>query len=219
MTTPIEYGPLLDCPLFDGLSREQKETLLSECTLQRFDAPTDILRQGETTPVMYLILKGRVEVIYLDKQGNAAVLHVAGPGEVLGEVEGLSGTPCSSSCRTLPEAMVLACSFELLLKHIPPALLLRNSAAIMQTRLTRDNELRAIAQFFSVEERLRMYLHQFTTEAHREARLSQSYLASMVGCSRQTINKLLGDLRRDGVIEIRRGAIAVLDRERLKIEV
>ncbi|MBE9635692.1 Crp/Fnr family transcriptional regulator [Salipiger mangrovisoli] len=219
MTTPIEYGPLLDCPLFEGMGREQTEALLGECIVQRHEAPTDILRQGETTPYMYLIAKGRVEVIYLDKQGNAAVLHVAGPGEVLGEVEGLSGTTCSSTCRTLPDAVVLACSFELLLKHIPPALLLRNSAAIMQTRLTRDNELRAIAQFFSVEERLCMYLHQFTTETHREARLSQSYLASMVGCSRQTINKLLGDLRRDGVIEIRRGAIAVLDRDRLKIEV
>ncbi|WP_226621695.1 Crp/Fnr family transcriptional regulator [Alloyangia pacifica] len=219
MTTPIEYGPLLDCPLLNGLSLEQKQDFLADCTLQRIEAPTDILRQGETTAVMYLILRGRVEVIYLDKQGNAAVLHVAGPGEVLGEVEGLSGTTCSSSCRTLPDAVVLAASSELLLKHIPPALLLRNSAAIMQTRLTRDNELRAIAQFFSVEERLRMYLYQFTTEKHREARLSQSYLASMVGCSRQTINKLLGDLRRDGVIELRRGVIAVVDRERLKIEV
>ncbi|WP_353471986.1 Crp/Fnr family transcriptional regulator [Salipiger sp. H15] len=219
MTTPIDFRPLLDCALLNDLSVEKKEAFLAECTVQHFEAPTDILRQGETTPVMYLIARGRVEVIYLDKQGNAAVLHVAGPGEVLGEVEGLSGTTCSSTCRTLPDALVLSASTELLLKHIPPALLLRNSAAIMQTRLTRDNELRAIAQFFSVEERLRMYLHQFTTEMHREARLSQSYLASMVGCSRQTINKLLGDLRRDGLIEIRRGAIVVIDRAALKIEV
>lgn len=219
MTTPIDFAPLLDCPLLEGLTNAQKEAFFADCTVQRYEAPTDILRQGETTPVMYLIAQGRVEVIYLDKQGNAAVLHVAGPGEVLGEVEGLSGTTCSSSCRTLPDAVVLAVSFDLLLKHIPPAQLLRNSAAIMQTRLTRDNELRAIAQFFSVEERLRMYLYQFTNEEHPEARLSQSYLASMVGCSRQTINKLLGDLRRDGVIELRRGVIAVVDRERLKIEV
>lgn len=219
MTTPINFQPLLECPLLNGLSLEQKNAFLAECSVKHLEAPTDILRQGETTPVMYLIASGRVEVIYIDKQGNAAVLHVAGPGEVLGEVEGLSGTPCSSTCRTLPDAVVLTASFDLLLKHIPPAHLLRNSAAIMQTRLTRDNELRAIAQFFSVEERLRMYLYQFTNEAHPEARLSQSYLASMVGCSRQTINKLLGDLRRDEVIEIRRGAIVVLDREKLKIEV
>ncbi|ANT61300.1 hypothetical protein AYJ57_13505 [Salipiger sp. CCB-MM3] len=219
MTSLIDHQALLGCPLLEGLTVAQKEAFLADCTVHRFDAPTDILKQGEPTPVFYLIGRGRVEVIYLDKQGNAAVVHVADPGEVLGEVEGLSGTRCASTCRTLPDAIVLSATDELLFRHMPPRLIVRNTAAILQSRLTRDNELRAIAQFFSVEERLCIYLHQFTTDEHPEARLSQSYLAAMVGCSRQTINKLLGDLRREGIIELRRGAILVLDRERLKIDV
>jgi len=45
---------------------------------------------------------------------------------------------------------------------------------------------------------------------------SQTYLAGVVGCSRQTINKELGALRDKNFISTKKGKIEVLDREKLE---
>ena len=45
---------------------------------------------------------------------------------------------------------------------------------------------------------------------------SQTYLAGVVGCSRQTINKELGVLRDKGFISVEKGVIEILDREKLE---
>jgi biotin operon repressor len=47
-------------------------------------------------------------------------------------------------------------------------------------------------------------------------RQSQSYLAGLVGCSRQTINKELGVLKEKSIIAINKGGISVLDRANLE---
>ena len=46
-------------------------------------------------------------------------------------------------------------------------------------------------------------------------RISQSQLGVVIGCSRQTVNKMLGELRDDGIIELGRNAVRVLDPARL----
>ena len=48
--------------------------------------------------------------------------------------------------------------------------------------------------------------------------IAGSAYASLAGCSRQTVNRRLGGLKREGLIEVKRGTIRVLDRERLQAE-
>jgi CRP-like cAMP-binding protein len=45
--------------------------------------------------------------------------------------------------------------------------------------------------------------------------LTQQDLASLTGTSRATVNRILGQLADQGVLEVRRGRIRVLDRERM----
>jgi CRP-like cAMP-binding protein len=45
--------------------------------------------------------------------------------------------------------------------------------------------------------------------------LTQQDLASLTGTSRATVNRILGQLAEQGVLEVRRGRIRVLDRDRM----
>jgi CRP/FNR family transcriptional regulator len=46
--------------------------------------------------------------------------------------------------------------------------------------------------------------------------LTQGDLAAMIGCTRQSVNKLLGQFSDDGLIRLERDRIVVLDLEGLK---
>jgi CRP-like cAMP-binding protein len=48
-----------------------------------------------------------------------------------------------------------------------------------------------------------------------DAPLTQSDLAAMIGATRQSVNKLLGEFEADGLLRIERDSIVVPDMERL----
>ena len=49
-----------------------------------------------------------------------------------------------------------------------------------------------------------------------EIRLTHEQIADLVGTTRATTTKLLGNLREAGLVRLRRGAVVVLDRDRLQ---
>lgn len=201
--------------MLDGLSQDEKRAFLGACTARVLKAPAAILRQGEPAPGGFLVVTGRVEVDYVDASGNPVIVHTALPGEMLGEVEALSGRPCACSCVAAPDTTVLFCPVRVLYAHIPPRLLIRNLCDTLYDRMVRESRNKAADHYCNAEQRLRLHLHRLTDNGTDTVRLSQSQLGVLIGCSRQTVNPMLGRLREQGIIELGRGAIRVLDRDRL----
>ncbi|EPX75962.1 Crp/Fnr family transcriptional regulator [Salipiger mucosus] len=204
------------CTLLEGSDEAGRRAFLDECDLRHFGDRSPVLTQGEPTDTLYLIVKGRIEVTYLDSEGNQSILHFAGSGEVVGEVEALSKLPCAASCWALPGTTVLAGSGELLVRHLLAPPLLASLAAILHDRLERGNRLKAADQFYSVDQRICIYLSHFLAVDTGEIGISQAYLAGAVGCARQTVNRKLGELREAGILDVNRGRIRLLDRGALE---
>ncbi len=206
----------LKSALIADLDKSRLAALLAEATLVHIRRPRDILRQGEHADWIYLIIKGRIEVNYVDINGNRVMAHLAAPGEVLGEVEQFSGRTCAASCTTLPDTTVMLLDAAMILRHVPADLLMRNFAKIFHDRLTRDNRQHSVAMFYAAEDRIRINLLTMTSAESPQIQLSQTDLAAIAGCSRQTVNKTLSQLRAEGIVEMGRGQIRILDRARLK---
>jgi len=215
----VAFPHLLRSPLLSDLPDDQKAEFLDRCLCRLYQAPTEILTQGDPAPGFFLIAQGWVEVSFCDPEGNVNIVHIAGSGEVLGEVEALSENACAATCTTMPHTAVLFCPTPLLHEQIRLTAFVRNLAVIFYERLKRDNFRRASDNFHSVDQRLCLYLTQRSTVQRPEIRISQAYLAVLIGCSRQTVNRKLADLRDEGAIRLGRGAIQVLDRARLEREV
>lgn len=200
--------------LLDGLPVERRRAFYSECTPRSFPHGADILRQGEEAKHAYMIIEGRVEVTFVDINGNTVLAHVANPGEVMGEVELFSGKTCAASCRALPDSKLLAFNAALLTKYVPAERLLRNFATILHSRLVRDNRLHAIAQFYPAEARICLHLLRLSSD-RTEVHVSQSQIALLAGCTRQTVNRTLAQLRDQQIIDMARGVIRVLCPDKL----
>jgi len=78
----------------------------------------------------------------------------------------------------------------------------------MYEAMLRFNSFRSAEKDMNAPQRIAHYLLQLRY-ADNTVRQSQSFIADTVGCSRQTVNKNLGRMRRDNVITIEKGVIQI----------
>lgn len=201
--------------VLQGASDLQLSGFLSQALVRRMRRRKEILRQGEPADCGFIVLEGQVDVTFTDPDGNRVLAHLARPGEVLGEAELFSGLTCAASCTCHPGALLLLFDAPLILRHIPAELLLRNLARIFHNRMIRDNSMHSVAMFYDAAERVRAHLLSMSCPDAPEVQISQNELAGFAGCSRQTVNRTLSQMRAEGIVEMGRGTIRVLDRQRL----
>jgi uncharacterized protein len=83
------------CALFQGMRTFQVRRLIAMCSRQRFAAGDTIIRQGDESDELYVILDGRVQVRRLDATGAVKMLNTLGIGDLFGEI-----APATSIRRT-----------------------------------------------------------------------------------------------------------------------
>jgi CRP-like cAMP-binding protein len=178
-----------------------------------------VCRQGDPGDRFYVILSGLLKVVTSNEDGHEVVLSMLGPGMTFGEIALLDGKARSAS--------VLACSasslasidrpsfFDFLAYH--PAVRDKLIAALcerIRTLTDRVEDLSALeiparlartlitlAESLGIELQGKRYMH---------VRVSQSELASMVGASRESVNKLMRIWEENGVIAVVDGRIQIL---------
>jgi CRP-like cAMP-binding protein len=90
----------------------------------------------------------------------------------------------------------------------------RNYAEQIYQNLHWANEFRVVDQYRSVDQRVCRYLISFADRSGM-VRRNQSDVAEAIGCSRQTVNRVLGELRAKDIVKVNKGSIQILDREML----
>lgn len=193
---------------------EFQKDFIDKCAVNFYDTPTTILTQGEHSPGLFMVAHGTVEVFFLGKDGHNVFLNLANVGDVLGEVEAISEHTCAASCQVSANTTVLFCPRSLLFGYLSSVVFVKNIMAVFHDHLVRDNWFKHLDHFTPIDQRLGAYL-RLLSENNSKITETQAYLANVVGCSRQTINKELAKLRDLGVISIESGVIEVLDRQQL----
>jgi CRP/FNR family cyclic AMP-dependent transcriptional regulator len=209
------YSKMLDVNILRDLPEDQKIDFLDQCAVRTYDETVTVMNQGEMFDGMLLIAKGSIEISFINPNGHQAIISHVGVGAIVGAIEAVAQKPCAASCKAFPSTVVLYCATPLLFAQLRAPVFVRNLAAEMHSLLERDNRYKAIDQFYTAEQRICSYLCQLADHGDN-IRQSQSYLAGLVGCSRQTINKELGLLKEKNIIAINKGGISVLDRPNLE---
>lgn len=202
--------------LLAGIDVPTMHSFLSRCRITRHTRPQKIITQGDGLDHAYLVIGGAVEITVMDESGNCLLAHLSQAGEVVGEVELLSRRPCVASATVRAGSTLARFDKALLRAHVPAERLLENLSGLLHARLSRDNMLHLTALFCSSEDRIRRHILLLTTPDAPRTDISQTDLAAFTGCSRQTVNRTLAQLRDEGILRLTRGSITVLDRKRLQ---
>jgi len=181
---------------------------------------------GDLSDKVYLLKKGRVKVSRLSEDGREMTITILEPGEFFGE----SALYADQSTRsTLAEALddALICSlyreeFEQMLKR-EPALALRVTKAIGLRRREIESRLEDMV-FRSVPARLAHLLLKLANQYGKEkdtgllidVNLTHLEIANLIGSTRETTTTHLNNLKRSGLIDIRKRNIYVIDKAGLE---
>jgi len=215
MDVSEQFPQMMKADILAGLPKQFRKEFIDRCTVLNYEHPKQILVQGEHSPGMFLIADGNVEILYLGEDGQQTFFARAGVGAIVGETEAITDQLCAATAEAMANTTLLFCSKRLLLEALESVEFVKNLMRVFHGHLLQLNYFKLVDRNSPVDHRLSGYLLMFS-ERNSTIYDSQSYLAGVVGCSRQTINKELGALRDQGFISVEKGVIEILDRESLE---
>jgi CRP/FNR family transcriptional regulator, cyclic AMP receptor protein len=194
---------------FQGASEAALAELASCAVHRKFRKGSVIFVQGEKGNRCYAIATGTVKISSYTPDGREALLAVLGPGDVFGELAMFDETTRSADATALDDADLLSFDQEAITsaaRRHPE--ILTAILAVMARRLRRTSDRMQEVAFFDVTGRLASRLAELA-EQHGTPRdngtligvaVSQEALASMVGATRESVNKALQSLIRRNLI-------------------
>jgi CRP/FNR family transcriptional regulator len=211
-------------PLFARLSDLELGDLAERIRLRPFRRTEVIFRKDDPGAHLYLVLDGAVKISLPGEFGQEALVAIMRPGEFFGELALFDRTPRSASAVALEDtraALLAGDDFLVFLERHPTAVrvVLEALARTIRRLSGRVEDL----IFLDVPSRVAKYLLDLThaNEGDRpmELSLTQDELAAFVGASRVSVNRVLGDLERRGIVSVHRRRITINDAARLAKEV
>ncbi len=216
---------LATIPFFSGLDPVALERVASGMRSRRFRRGEVIFHLGDPGDALFVIVSGDVKISLPSETGDEAILATLRPGEVFGELALLDGAPRSASATALTATETVVLPRDQFRELIATEAgvrdaLLASIAGELRRLTTHVEEL----HFLDITGRLAARLVRLAQEGgtpttdgaiRLRANLTQADLAAMVGCTRQSVNKLLGQFTDDGYIRQDREGIVVTDLARL----
>lgn len=202
METEKETLYLKQVPLFADLADEEVRDLMNVARRRIFRAGEVIFHREDPGQVLYVIKEGKVKICLISPDGQEMTLTVLGKGEYFGEFALLDGLPRSTDaiaserveCYTLQRT-----DFHNAIMKNPKIAI--QAMEVLSKRLRNTNQMVEDLIFLDVYGRVAKKLVELA-DAHGvkaedggiriEMRLTQQELASMVGASRESVNKVMG---------------------------
>ncbi len=212
---------LAGVPFFSGLDAESLESVGRGMRTRRFRRGEVIFHLGDPGDALFIVMSGAIKIMIPSDAGDEAILATLRAGDVFGELAVLDGAPRSATATALEptETLVLPRAQFRELLATEPAIrdaLLASLAGELRRLTNHVEEL----HFLDITGRLASRLVRLATESGNEqddgtvrlgSPLTQGDLAAMIGCTRQSVNKLLGMFTDDGLIRLDRDSIVILD--------
>jgi len=219
---------LVRSPLFGQLAPAELENVAALLRRRRYRTGEPVFREGDPGAALYVVETGEVKILLGGAEGKEVVLSLLGPGEFFGELALLDGEPRSADAvATVPtDALVLPREdFLRLLREMPSVAV--NVLAGLSRRLRRTDRLVHDAAFSDVRTRVTRLLVELAETRGKAApggvvigpRLTQCDLASMVGATRESINKCLRSYAAQGLVRHERGRLVLPNLERLRAQI
>ena len=204
---------------FTGLNTDELESVRKYISFEkRIDKGQTLLREGDRSEYMYLIISGAVKVYKRSVNGKEQILNIASTGESLNDVSTFDDGTCAMDMLAMTPVRLCAIKKEdmkILFTKFPKIAL--NVAGVLAAKVRRDSSLVEVLSFDQVIRRLaRLILKQSDPERGLLPLFTQQDLAAMVGTSRVVVNRSLKAMEDKGAIRLTRRRIVIISEEALK---
>lgn len=217
---------LRDSALFANADEASLREVGRQLRRRRFRRNETIFHQGDPGDALHIVTSGAVKIVLPSLEGEEAIIATLRSGDFFGELALLDGAPRSATAVALEASETWTLSRELFQASLDADRSLRDSLlAGLAHELRRITGHVEELHFLDLAGRLASRLARLAREAEpdtNEVRLdwpyTQSDLASMIGGTRQSVNKLLSGLVDRGLVVIEKDTLLIPNVEALELE-
>ncbi len=203
-TQPGHFSPQLNkVPFFTDLDESSLQRLTSVMRRRTFRSGEVIFHRDDPGQSLYIIKEGRVRIRLTSPEGQEVALAIFGPNDSFGEMAILDNQPRSADAIALDKVDVYTLQRDDFISviHEHPDI----AVEVMKTlslRIRTANQMVEDLIFLDVYGRVAKKLLELSEDygivsddgntVRIDIRLTQQELASMVGASRESVNKVMG---------------------------
>lgn len=212
-------------PLFTGLSGREVQAICARMIPRKFKAGDVIVHQDDDEgQTFFIIASGVVHVCVCTGEGNQSVLATLHKGDFFGEMSLLDREPRSASVVAAQECELLMLyrrEFLDILHRYPKMTI--QMLTVMSRRLRKADRHINTLSLLSVFGRVAEVLLQLAKERGRRSgdvvvvpdRPTHQVIADMARTSRETVSRILSQLRKKHLIAINGKQLVILDEAKL----
>ncbi|MBQ3182442.1 MAG: Crp/Fnr family transcriptional regulator [Clostridia bacterium] len=206
-------------PFWNDLSEEDKAMLCDNTFTTHFENKQTVHNNLECTG-LYIVKSGRLRLYILSEEGREITLYRLSPGEM---------------CMLAASCVIQSITFDVYLDaELPSECYMINASAFgevternptmkifaLEKTVERFSDVMWVMQqalFVSLDKRLAIFLlDEISSSGDSRITMTQEQIARHLGTAREVITRMLKHMAADSVLEISRGAITIIDKNKLR---
>ena len=212
-------------PLFKDLSHEELMDVSKLAKVRNYKKNMIIFLEGEPGEAIYFIISGKVKIYMMTEDGREQILHILQQGNVFAEVVLIDRGVYPASAEVIESGqigMLMNDDLENYLKTNPDFTLkvLRLVSKRLRLAQIQVRDLALKDTYGRLASMLLMLAKDHGEEIPEGIKidlpLGRQELASLIGTTRETVTRILGDFKKGKCIELDKQIITIINEEKLK---
>ncbi len=216
---------LKGCPLFADLDESYLAEIAHLVRDRQYAKGSLVFIEGEPGEAIYILKKGLVKLTKRTEDGREHILRFIYPGEVFAEVVIFDNGEYPATAEVQKNSLIGVirnADMKQLIANNPDIAVAMLSIMAKRLRIAQERAMNLALN--DVRRRLVFLLLEMAAEYGKPAKegitidmaLTNQELASMIGTSRESANRIISDLKKSGLIDVNRRQIIIKDRQKLR---
>lgn len=191
--------------LFQGLSDESLQTLLSNSHMSGFSGGQEIVQQGDNPGFLYFIIQGGVKTLRYSTEGEEATIRMLKPGETFMDAVIFMGGKSPINAKAIENSKLLMIPAETVRRHALHdsqfacnllKIITRHYKAAMQQidSIVTKNPVERVGYYF-----LKQHLEQGHDSMDVALPFQKSTIANHLGMTPETFSRALNQIKKMGI--------------------
>lgn len=216
---------LRNIPLFHDCSVDELNKIYQILISRSLEEKSTVFAQGEPLEYVYFILKGKVKIFRMDEQGREQIVNILEKGDFFPHIGFFNKVIYPAYAVMMEKGVLLALPIERLrsLLVLYPTLCMK-LMAVMESKIIDLQERLEEMVLHDTFGRVVLLLIRLARlhgvpkgeKVHIQIPLTNQELANMIGASRETVNRILSQLKKAGALETTSDHYFIIHRDQLE---
>ncbi|MFT8315303.1 MAG: Crp/Fnr family transcriptional regulator [Clostridium sp.] len=212
-------------PVFSQLSENILEEILKLQSTKKYKKGEIIFFEGDKGEAFFFVKSGKVKIYKTSLDGRDITLNILGEGSIFAEVTLFNDVSYPATVETMENSEIGI----ILNKDIEKMILSNNELAlqiikVLSKRLYRSQKTIKDMAFSDTYNRTSRTLLDLCERHGKETKtgieididITRQDIANMVGTSRETVSRIISDLKKEGVVDTSAKKIIIIDKGELE---